>query len=88
MPMRLPKLKLNVGITLEANVIEMDEKEILACVRESQWQLGTAMIGGVRREVERRWCLDEWAYRMGSNTLDPSCIESYLPSEFLEWRDS
>ena len=81
------KIKLNIGQTREEKTVEMDESLIAKCEMESRWQLGVALINGIKRMVQRRIQLGEWVYRFDGHILDPSGIEAYLPNEWLEWRD-
>lgn len=65
---------------------EIDDAKLAAIEKESRWQLGTAVMLGVQRKVERLKQLGEWIYRFNGTLIDPKSIESYQSNEYMDWR--
>jgi len=81
------RVAMSFGQSREAATTEVDDVLLAKAEKETRWQLGEARINGVLRQVQRRKQLGEWVYQYNGITLDPKCVECYLPSEYIDWRD-
>jgi hypothetical protein len=81
------RIPIKLGSQRDGESIDIKEEALLSIERDNRWRIGTALINGVSRQVERRKQLDGYAYRYNGIILDPSCIEAYRPDEYQEWRD-
>lgn len=81
------KIILNIGVTLEAGVIN-DPKSDSYLTGDIYWRLGVGRVAGKELSIERKKALDGYEYRIGTQLMNPSDIECWNASEFMEWRDS
>ena len=85
---KIGKIILSFPVTVvDATATEVDDSVINEAMKESRWRLGTAIINGMERKVERRKQLDDYAYRMGEHLLDPDCVTHWKADEYMDWRD-
>lgn len=80
-------IRLSIGTVTEAGTRECSDELLAKANKESQWRHGYATIGGVQRPVTRRLFLGEVDYLYNQQLLDPSCVEAFMPSEWIAGRD-
>lgn len=56
-------------------------------IKESRWALGTGIVEGIRRDVQRRVTLGQYEYRYNGHILHSDSISHWQQNEYMEWRD-
>lgn len=80
------KLKAKILVTDE-NSVAIEESDLNKFTSESKWQPGHGILGGSVRPLERRMHLGEFVYRFNGQAISGS-PETFLPCEYIDWRDS
>lgn len=77
-------MKLEIA-SIPLDCVQLDDQKIAESIKESRWQKGLIVLNGHKLEGERRITFDEVEYRIGNQFLNK--VDSFLPTEFFEWRD-
>ena len=81
-------IKLNIGIVIDPEAIEVSDSFLKNAISESRWRPGYATMQGRRVPVERFSMLGDFEYRIGDSIISNASIEAWYPSEWMEWRDN
>ena len=80
------KIKLNIGREVELGWLDATEEFIKSATLESAWRLGVGVVSGLNVKLERRRTLSGYEFRIGDAIL-ATPVESYMPTEYMDWRD-
>jgi len=79
-------IRLNIGITTNANVASVSDEQNKEAMKESRWRLGVGVIDGRKLDIQRRVSLGEYEFRFNSTIITPP--ETWNATEFIDWRDA
>lgn len=80
-------ITLKIGTVIDSESQEISDSVSKEAISQSRWRPGYATINSKQIAVEKLIYLGEFEYRIGENILDNNCIEAWLPSEYMQWRD-